>query len=258
MMRCKSAARFLFVALGAAAFMISSIEAQNTTGPVYELRTYVCEPGKLEALNERFKDHTMRIFEKHGMKNIAYWIPTDGETAATTLIYLLEHKSREGAALSWEGFRADPEWRKVAAESQEKHGKILSKPPEAIYFTLTDYSPQVSLAESDKTYELRVYTTAKGKLDALHSRFRDHTEQLLKKHGLKTMAYWSPMDEPKSTNQLYYILETPNREASIAGWKAFLADPEWKAAHKASIENGEILSEAPLSIFMKTTDYSPK
>jgi hypothetical protein len=109
--------------------------------PVYELRIYVCEPGKLDALNERFRNHTLKLFEKHGMENVAYWTPTDGEAAGNTLIYVLKHASREAADASWKAFRDDPEWQRVAAESQKKHGKILAQPPQSTFMKVTDYSP---------------------------------------------------------------------------------------------------------------------
>lgn len=109
--------------------------------PVYELRVYVCEPGKLEALNDRFRNHTLRLFEKHGMENVAYWTPTDGDAAENTLIYVLKHASREAAEASWKAFRNDSEWRRVAAESEEKHGKILAQPPQSTFMKVTDYSP---------------------------------------------------------------------------------------------------------------------
>ena len=107
---------------------------------IYELRTYTTEPGRLPALNARFKNHTMRLFEKHGMKNVMYWIPTDEKLKDNTLIYVVSHASMDAAKKSWSDFINDPEW-KAAAEASEKDGKILAKRPEAVYMTLTDYSP---------------------------------------------------------------------------------------------------------------------
>src|SRR4051812_13290247 len=90
---------------------------------VYELRTYTCFEGKLEALKTRFRDHTIRIFQKHGMESVGYWIPQD-ERQKTTLIYILAHPSREAADKNWKEFSSDPEWKKVAADS-EANGKIV-------------------------------------------------------------------------------------------------------------------------------------
>jgi NIPSNAP len=108
---------------------------------VYELRTYTTEPGRLPALHARFKNHTMKLFEKHGMQNGMYWVPTDEKLKDTTLIYVVSHASMEAAKKSWSDFINDPEWKKVFEES-EKDGKILAKRPEAVYMKLTDYSPR--------------------------------------------------------------------------------------------------------------------
>ena len=106
---------------------------------VYELRTYTCNEGKLEALKTRFRDHTIEIFKRHGIESVGYWIPQDGEKSKTTLIYIIVHPSREAAKANWAAFAADPEWKKVAAES-ELNGKILAKPPESVFLDPADFS----------------------------------------------------------------------------------------------------------------------
>jgi len=106
---------------------------------VYELRTYTCNEGKLETLKTRFRDHTIEIFKRHGMESIGYWVPQDGPEAKTTLIYIISHASREQAKKNWADFQADPEWKKVAADS-EKDGKILVKPPESKFLEPVDFS----------------------------------------------------------------------------------------------------------------------
>ncbi len=105
--------------------------------PVYELRTYYAHPGKMADLHKRFKDHTLKMFEKHGMKNIAYWSPTD--KADEVLIYVIEHKSREAAEKSWAAFKADPEWQAAFKESH-KNGPLVKK-ADSVYMTATEYSP---------------------------------------------------------------------------------------------------------------------
>ena len=91
---------------------------------VFELRTYTTPEGKLPNLQARFRDHTRRIFDKHGMTSIGYWVPQDPEKSKTTLIYILAHPSRAAADQHWREFSADPEWKKVAADS-EANGKIV-------------------------------------------------------------------------------------------------------------------------------------
>lgn len=106
---------------------------------VFEMRTYTCFPGKLEALNTRFRDHTIRIFKNHGMESIGYWIPQDARKD-TTLIYIIAHKSREQAKKNWDDFRNDPEWKKVAADSEVKAGGKIVEKVESVYMDPVDYS----------------------------------------------------------------------------------------------------------------------
>src|SRR5579872_3852172 len=123
--------KLLLLAFLSAAFAA----AQNH---VYELRTYTCNPGKLEALKARFRDHTIEIFKRHGMESIGYWVPQDPEKSKNTLIYILVHPSREAARKNWAAFAADPEWKKVAADS-EANGKIVSH-VDSVFMDPTDFS----------------------------------------------------------------------------------------------------------------------
>jgi hypothetical protein len=113
------------------------VEAQSPR--VYELRTYHCMPGRLEALKTRFRDHTTKLFAKHGMKNIGYWIPADAPDSQNTLTYILAHESRDAAKKSWTEFNNDPEW-KAIRDASEKEGKIVEK-VDSTYLTPTDFSP---------------------------------------------------------------------------------------------------------------------
>jgi NIPSNAP len=120
-------------------FSRADLAAQPAPGQkVYELRTYYTHPGKLTDLNKRFRDHTTRIFEKHGMTNIGYWVPQDEPAHANTLIYVIAHASREQAKKNWDAFRVDPEWQKVKTES-EAAGPIVTK-VDSVYMDPVDYS----------------------------------------------------------------------------------------------------------------------
>ena len=105
---------------------------------VYEIRTYTTPPGKLEALKARFRDHTIKVFNKYDMKSVGYWVPQDAPLKDNTLIYILSHESREAAAKSWASFRADPEWVKAKADS-EKDGPLTTK-VESMFADPTDFS----------------------------------------------------------------------------------------------------------------------
>lgn len=108
---------------------------------VYELRTYTTNEGKLETLDARFRDHTVELFARHGMKNLQYWHPTDADKGAGhTLVYILAHDTREAATKSWADFQADAEWIKVRTAS-EVAGKILIKDGvKSVFLAPTDFS----------------------------------------------------------------------------------------------------------------------
>ncbi len=126
--------------LGYAAGQFSAFEsvAQAQGERIFEMRTYTAHPGRLDALNARFRDHTTRIFEKHGMTNVGYWTPQEAPLAENTLVYILAHDSREAGQASWDAFRADPEWAQVAEESQ-RDGRIVES-VDVLWLEATDYS----------------------------------------------------------------------------------------------------------------------
>ena len=128
--------------------------AQNTPAPLtiapspslakdsrcFEIRTYHAAPGKLEELHARFRDHTIKLFKKHGMEIVGFWGPTDKEKGSeNTLVYLLAFPSREAREKAFQAFGADPEWKKARDES-EKNGKLVEK-VDSVFMMATDYSP---------------------------------------------------------------------------------------------------------------------
>lgn len=112
-----------------------------TSDVVYELRIYHANEGKLDALLARFRDHTIAIFDRHGLKLVGFWTPTDVPLKGKTLIYILKHPSREAATANWKAFHDDPEWVKVSTAS-EVNGKLVEK-VDSTYMSLTDFSPAV-------------------------------------------------------------------------------------------------------------------
>jgi hypothetical protein len=138
--------RLLLQGMGAAMMLSATggLEAQASGGKadvVYELRVYHANEGMLDTLLARFRDHTITIFNRHGMKSLAYWTPTDEPLKGRTLFYILEHPSREAATANWKSFHEDPEWVKVAAAS-EANGKLVSK-VDSTFLVLTDFSPAI-------------------------------------------------------------------------------------------------------------------
>ena len=110
----------------------------QSSGRVYELRTYTCNEGKLPDLLKRFREHTMTIFERHHMHNVGYWIPADEPRHSNTLIYIIWHDSRQAAEENWKAFRDDPEWQKVSKASEE-NGKIVTH-VDSVFMSPTDFS----------------------------------------------------------------------------------------------------------------------
>lgn len=125
----------LAIGLGAGIFFSSAAQDEK----VFELRTYTATPGNLDNLHARFRDHTTRIFRKHGMEFVGYWSPTSEEEREDTLVYLLAHDNQDAANASWQAFIADSEWATVAEESN-RNGQILGG-IEAKFMVATDYSP---------------------------------------------------------------------------------------------------------------------
>ena len=249
--------RMLMVAMAGLMWSGAALAAEPDT-KVYEMRVYYAPEGKLEALNARFRDHTLKLFEKHGITSVGYWEPI--ENPDRKLIYILSYPSREAREASWKAFRADPEWQK-AYKASEENGKLVAKVEET-FLKATDYSAAIKPSTAgDRVFELRTYTSTEGKLDNLHARFRDHTCKLFEKHGMTNIGYWSPMeDQPGAKNTLVYIISHKSRDAAKESFGAFGKDPEWVAARKASEEKAGGSLTVPMGVkseFLKATDYSP-
>ena len=120
------------------AIQLANVAEAQSSDRVFELRTYTTHPDRLDALHARFTDHTIGLFERHGMTNIAYFVPQDDPLAENTLIYVLAHDSREAAKASWAGFIADPEWQ-AAYQASISDGPIVDK-LESVFMDATDYS----------------------------------------------------------------------------------------------------------------------
>ena len=247
----------------AALFVFSNLNAEDAPKDArcFEMRVYHAAEGKLDALHARFRDHTVKLFEKHGITNIGYWTPLDNPDRL--LIYVLAYPSREARDASWKAFMDDDDW-KAAKAASEKDGKLVTKVDQTFLHT-TDYSPAIapSAEKEARTFELRTYTATPNHLPNINARFRDHTLTLFKKHGMTNIAYWNLDDkQPGSGETLVYILAHKSKDAAAESFKNFRADPEWVAAKEASEKEagGPLTMPMPdgvKSVFMAPTDYSP-
>ncbi|MEI7921517.1 MAG: NIPSNAP family protein [Planctomycetota bacterium] len=126
-----------------------------------------------------------------------------------------------------------------------------------ILTTLAAISSVTADDKAGKVFEMRTYYSPPGKMAELHARFRDHTCELFKKHGIELVGFWEPVDEKSGKGEkMVYILAYPSREAATASWKAFGADPVWKKAHAESEKNGKLVSKVE-SVYLNSLDYSP-
>jgi hypothetical protein len=133
----------------------------------------------------------------------------------------------------------------------------LKGPLAATLFAVAAFLMTVPAKAADnRIFEMRTYHCAPGRLDALHKRFREHTNYLFAKQGISLIAYWTPLEGPESKNTLVYVLAYPSMAAREASWKAFREDPEWIAAKEASEKDGPIVEKVD-SLFLTPTDYSP-
>ncbi len=237
--------------------LVSSLCAAENSNRIFELRTYYANEGKLDALHARFRDHTCELFEKHGMRNIGYWVPVKNESNA--LIYIVSHVDRKAAQESWGAFLKDPAW--VAAYKDSTKGGKLVRKIDRVFLTATDYSPRLKVAAENpnRLFELRTYTTHKGKRANINKRFRDHTCALFTKHGITNLLYCDLMEDQQSADvTLTYLIAHKDDSARAASWEAFRKDPAWEAARKASQVDGPILLKkgGVQSILLVPVDYS--
>lgn len=235
-------------------------ESQAGDTRCYELRIYHTAPGKLDDLHQRFRNHTLRLFEKHGIRSVGYWVPLQN-SEDTRLFFLLSYPSREAREASWKAFSADPEWQ-AAYKASEAKGPLVVK-AENFFLGTTDYSPAVKtgISKDRRVFEFRDYTTTPGNLERLNARFRNHTVKLFAKHGMKNWGYWTPMaGEPGADNRLVYLLSHASTDAAQNSFAGFRDDPKWKAAREASEKEAGGSLTAPggvKSTFLVATDYSP-
>lgn len=232
---------------------------------VYELRFYTTNPGKLPNLHARFRDHTMDLFEKHGMENIIYWTVSqgtreDGDDKDNMLVYIIAHESEAAREASWQAFRNDPEWKKVAAES-EVDGKILAKPPRSILMTETDFSPadetvNGSSDQAARLWELRQYNDGPERVPHTVDRFASGETEIFTKHGMQTVKFWTANDQ----SAFIYLLAHKDKAAADESWKGFFGDfrpfmEKYRAAHP-NLPGGR--GNGFEVRYLVPTDYSPR
>lgn len=219
----------------------------------YELRIYYCHPGKLNDLIQRFSNHTTKLFEKHGMENIGYWLPTNNEQNA--LYYILAYPSKAARDASWTAFRNDPVWQEVARKSEE-NGKIVAKVISR-FMNPSELSPAIKpdFSGTERSFELRTYHLAPGKLPDLTKRFKKHAFGFFKKYGMENIGYWTAVDTTRQESDLVYLLAYRSEEEGKKAWADFMKDPKWVKAKTESEKKGKIV-ESVESVYLKPLPFS--
>jgi hypothetical protein len=172
------------------------------------------------------------------------------------LYYILAYPSKAARDSSWKHFSGDPAWKEVAKKSEES-GKIVAKVVSK-FMNATDFSPKIKPSGGvvDQTFELRTYTQLPGRNPAILSRFKNHTLKLFKKHGIKSVAYFTTIEkDPNVQSQLIYMVSHPSESAAKTAWEAFVNDPNWKQVSEDSQKDGKIIEKLE-SIFMSPTSFS--
>jgi hypothetical protein len=233
-----------------------SIAASPPLTPLrfYEMRTYYPMPGKYEAIIDRFRRYTTKLFEKHGMQNIGYWTPTD--PSRRELIYILAYPNRTARDSLWKAFRDDPDWKAVVKKT-EAEGRLVERVVSQ-YLIESDLSPLIEPKQTapPRTFELRTYTPSPGRMPNLLARFRNHTCKLFRKHDMEGVGYWLTEAKDAEEPKLVYILAHPTETEGKRNFDEFRADKRWVKAKAESEANGSLTVKVE-SLFLKPTDYSP-
>jgi len=242
--------KFLAV-LGMALFTYTAVAQKDTR--YFEMRIYYCHPGKLDALVKRFTDHTTRIFEKHGMENIGYWLPVDNRENA--LYYVLAYPDKAARDAAWKAFGNDPEWKKVEKASTKK-GPIVAKVT-SIFMDAPTISPviQPSRTKADRSFDLRIYHCYPGQLNKLISRFQNHTMAFFSKHGMTNIAYWTTIEQENAQPKLVYLVAHNTPESGATSWEAFRNDPDWQEVKQSSEKEAPIVEKVE-TIALKPLPFS--
>ena len=216
-------------------------------GPVYELRIYAAAEDRLGHLIARFREHTDRLFRKHKMEPVAYWLPTDGTAKEKRrFVYILKHPSRYAAYQNWNAFTHDPEWKRGVLEKPEFQ-RLLSERPESIFLTSNGFPNKSNRSNTPSIYELRINTAKPEKLAALHQYHNDQGLKLHLKHDIHTMGCWFAYDRPESENALYTLLRHPSRPQAELNWKSLESDSAWRKTKGNLAEKTERLYLKPLN-----------
>ncbi len=265
-------------------FAGNGLMAQQSAKTLYELRSYVSEPGRQADVLKLISESGIPMMAKHKQTLVGAWTNVDPKDER--VFTLLSHKDKASADAAQAAFQNDPEWKESLQKSMVDGKKPVAS-VERIFLSTNDYSPAIDVKNvGNRVFELRTYVATKGNLPALNARFKDHTLALFAKHGMTNILYCSVLDGEKLTaskllesvspigkstaaieadlpatgNSLVYFITHASPEAAKANFGKFGADPDWQKAYKASeaAAGGSLTAKDGVkSLFLKPTAFSP-
>jgi hypothetical protein len=216
---------------------------------VFELRTYTAGADRLNELHARFRDHTVRLLERHGATNLGYWVPADNSD--NKLMFLLSYPSQTARDRTWSALAADPEWLRAKRTSQLREGKLVDR-IESTFLTATAYSPTIRAARDpdDREFELRTATAAAGQAEALHAKLRTDTIPELERNGTAVVGVWTVRKSSgNDTTVMYLVARKPGVGESEAD--SVLVSLSGVGLRRPSPRPD------PSILLLRPTDYSP-
>jgi heme-degrading monooxygenase HmoA len=222
------------------------------TSAYFEMRTYTVHEGKMPDLIQRFQNHTRALFTKHGIESVSYFLSE--EQPEKQLTFIIGYPSASERDIRWNNFANDPEWKAVAAAS-EANGKIVQK-VDQVFMVWAKGLNSRKISRPSGIFQLRTYHLLPGRLDAIQSRFRDHTQALFEKQGLSNYPYWITVEKDGSQPKLVYFIGHQSKEEFNAAFGRFVADPEWIKVRDASEVSGKIVEKID-SHFYTALPFSP-
>ncbi|MGY3573094.1 NIPSNAP family protein [Bradyrhizobium sp. USDA 4504] len=224
-----------------------------TAGKVYEFRHYQATPGKLEAMHKRHEDSILRLWGRHGVRLVGYWIPTFGGFT-DELIYVCEWDSLDERNRIWSTYLDDPEWQEIWRETDKKYGVIHGRVHTELW-RAAPYVPEplgvLAAVRKDRTgddqgyeyrikqgklYEYRRYAATPGNVETQHRRFETGVLPMLARHGVKLVGTWIPTFGG-FTDELIQIQEWDSLADRERVWKEILQDPEWQSIKEEADKN---------------------
>ncbi|WP_332913362.1 NIPSNAP family protein [Algoriphagus boritolerans] len=231
----------------------SLVAQQGIKSKYFEMRTYTAAEGKMPDLIKRFQDHTLKLFKKNGIENVAYFI--NEEHPDHQLTFILGYPDEASRDVLWNKFANDPKWI-TAKNASEANGPLVQKVDQTFMVWANNLNDHKKNLKKSAIFQMRTYHCLPGRIENIQTRFRDHTRELFARQGLRNYPYWLTVEKDGAQPKLVYILGHNSKEAYNDAFKRFVADPDWIQARDASEADGKIVEKID-AVFYKALPFSP-